>query len=257
MEKPTMTADFSGDAPPGHADENPPASARAGVLTPLPDFGRWPPVGRVTIRDGLVFVHAAGPGGFTVEDYRRIPGKGRIELWDGVAVVHPRPDRRSAILARYFYALFERTRPDGCHPCLGPVDVQVGRRTVYAPDVLVLPSEGGTPAVVVEFRRDAGGWAGGRGGADPWRRRLRGYFRAGVGAYWVVDPDRLTLTVHERGGSLAGSDVAGRIRAAGRRAGRRLVGDGVRPDPGARAAGCGLPGAVRAPVASADAGVLR
>jgi hypothetical protein len=86
----------------------------------LPDFAGWPlPVGDVRLCDGLLFVRSSRPGGFSAEDYREIPGKNRVELWDGVAVVHPKPDRRTAALARYFYELVEHARPDGVHPYPG------------------------------------------------------------------------------------------------------------------------------------------
>jgi hypothetical protein len=202
----------------------------------LPAFADWPlPVAEVRLHCGLLFVRSAEPGGFSAEDYRKIPGANRIELWDGVAVVYPKPDRRTAALARYLYELVEHIRPDGVHPYLGPMDVVVGRATVYAPDVLALPCAGGPARLAVDV-------AGNRR-AQGWRERLDGYARAGVAAHWTVDADALTLTVREL-----------RRRRGGRAARRRrelVVADCGPPacapyrTPGARAQAADDPGVLR------------
>jgi Putative restriction endonuclease len=156
-------------------------------------FTHWPlPVGRVEKRHGLTFVYSLEPGGFRIGDYLKVPDKNRIELWDGIMVVYPPADKRTLALTKYFYELLAHLCQVALDPYIGPLDVPIGRATVFAPDLLVLPPSG-PPALVVEFRRDT----------TPSRNRerwakLAGYARAGVKNYWAVDPSTLTLTAHER-----------------------------------------------------------
>lgn len=156
---------------------------------PLDTFTTWPlELGRIEERYGLTFVYPSA-GKFRVRDYRKIPGGNRIELWDGIAVVYPELDRRSSSLLRYFYALLKETCPDDFVPFVGPMDLVVGCHTVFAPDLMLLPKAAGRPALVADVRRDCG--------SHVWRAQLRGYAHAGVSAHWAIDPDALTLTVHE------------------------------------------------------------
>ncbi len=185
---------------------------------PRLDFTHWPlPVGRVEIRHGLTYVHSSRAGGFSVEEYRRIPGQGRIELLHGVVVVYPEPGEAHRRLVRHFYEMLERTCPERFDPFIGPLDVHIGRATIFAPDVLVLSTKGGPPALVVELWRNRGAHDGRR----EQQARLRGYNKAGVGACWVVDSKVSTVTVYELGYRKIGSYGNDEVCVAGRREGWR------------------------------------
>ncbi len=156
-------------------------------------FTHWPlPVGRVEVHDGLTFVHSSEPGGFSAEDYRRIPGGGRVELLDGVAVVRPAPTPRHQQVVRRLYQVLDDECPAHLAPFIGPLDLPVGS-SVFAPDIQVLPTGDGPPALVAEVLSE-------HGRSHDRRVRLRGYQQAGVASYWVVDPDGASITVFELGG---------------------------------------------------------
>jgi Uma2 family endonuclease len=174
-------------------------------------FMHWPlRVGRVEARDGLTFVHAAGPGGFSADDHRRIPAGGRVELLDGVAVVSPTPASGHQRAVGQLYRALSGACPDNLEPFIGPLGVRVGPATVFEPDLLVLARDEDTtpPKLVVEVLSDHG---------RPYDREVkhRGYQDAGVASYWIVDPDVPSVAVFEL-------DDARRYREAGSYAGDDL-----------------------------------
>lgn len=179
-----------------------PAGTIAGELTPGADagsrispqaFAHWPvPIRRVETRDGLTFVHAATPGGFTAADYRRIPDHGRIELLDGVAVVSPPPTPAHRQAAANLGHVLEHACPGGMVFYLG-IDVPASRVTVLTPDLQAIPT-GRRPRprpLVVEV-------LAAHGRAFAYQERPNAYRRARVACYWLLDPDTPSLTVFER-----------------------------------------------------------
>lgn len=136
----------------------------------------------------------AAPTGeaFTVDDLERMPDDGhRYELLDGVLVVTPAPDiwHQEVVLA---LALQLRTTcPPELHVVIAPFEWRRGRGTALQPDLLVarrgdLLEHGrylaAAPVLAVEV-------------LSPSTRRidrltkLSAYEEAGVGSYWLVDPD--------------------------------------------------------------------
>jgi Uma2 family endonuclease len=131
----------------------------------------------------------------TIEELWALPEDGqRHELLDGVHVVTPSPGyRHQDILGALFTLLRNGLQ---AHPDLkvlsSPADIVLGPRTLVQPDLFILrinpaapPSswrEAGVPLVAIEIlspstaSRDRGA-----------KRRI--YQQAGVGEYWVVDPD--------------------------------------------------------------------
>lgn len=131
----------------------------------------------------------------TIEELLALPDDGlRHELLDGEHVVTPAPAyRHQDILGRLYVQLASALgdRPD-LKPLWSPADIRLGPRTLVQPDLFVLridpaaPPAGwedvGVPVLAVEVLSP--GTASRDRGA---KRRL--YQRAGVGEYWIVDPD--------------------------------------------------------------------
>jgi Uma2 family endonuclease len=168
-------------------------------------------------------VHPVSATKLTYEDFLGFPDDGqRHELIDGVHYVTPSPIvKHQRVSGRLFGELYEylKLNPVG-EVFHAPSDVVLSHVDVVEPDLLVVLAEQsgiitvkhvrGAPAIVVEI-------------LSPGTRRVdetvkRGlYDRSGVREYWVVDPERDTVTVHRRSadGTLtaapeltrAGSDV--------------------------------------------------
>lgn len=132
----------------------------------------------------------------TVNDLESMPDDGhRYELVDGVLLVSPAPVPRHQVVALGVYRLLHAARPLGVVVLAAPVDVVLSETTVLQPDVVVARRDAvgarhveGPPLLVVEVlsRRTSK--------TDRGTKRLA-YEEAGVPAYWLVDPDALTLTV--------------------------------------------------------------
>jgi Uma2 family endonuclease len=119
------------------------------------------------------------------------------ELVDGVLLAAPRggPEQQAVVLEVGF--LLRRNSPAQFQVMVGPVDYQLGERTLLQPDVLVchagrLPRGPVTGPVqlVVEVTSDVT-----RTTDQVLKRAL--YERAGVPAYWILDPEAQVLTVLE------------------------------------------------------------
>jgi Uma2 family endonuclease len=140
----------------------------------------------------------------TYDDFVNFPDDGlRHELIDGVHYVTPSPiakhQRVSVRLSGDLYA-YLKVNPIG-EVFHAPFDVVISHVDVVEPDLLVVLADQsdivtvkhvrGTPAIVAEI-------------LSPGTRRVdetvkRGlYERSGVREYWVVDPERDTVTVHRR-----------------------------------------------------------
>ena len=132
---------------------------------------------------------------FTRADLDDTPDDGhRYELIDGVLVVSPAPGHLHQRGVLHLAMLLYAACPDDLEVLVAPFDVALNDETVMQPDVLVarrsditprdLPT---APVLAVEF-------------LSPSTRRFdlmlkRSRFEsAGVGAYWVVDPDVPSIT---------------------------------------------------------------
>lgn len=142
---------------------------------------------------------------WTREDLEHLPDDGqRYEIIDGVLVVTPSPLSRHQFVLSGLYDAMRAACPDHLRVVFAPLDVVLGDDTVLEPDLLVarrdqfdrrgLPAR---PELAVEVLSpstlviDRG-------------IKREAFERAGVPAYWLVDPDGPSLTAYE----LAGEDYA-------------------------------------------------
>jgi Uma2 family endonuclease len=134
----------------------------------------------------------------TRDDLDGLPDDGhRYELIDGVLVVSPSPRPRHQLLVGALYRTLHAVCPPHLAVLLGPVDVVLARDTVLVPDLIVAPRGQfterdlpGAPLLSIEV-------------LSPSTRRFDQLVKrdrlqtAGVGAYWLIDPDRPAITVLE------------------------------------------------------------
>jgi Uma2 family endonuclease len=134
----------------------------------------------------------------TVADLDLMPDDGhRYELIDGTLIVTPAPVPRHQVMVGELHILLRQSCPHSLRVLLAPLDVVLAEDTVVQPDLLVtrrtdlternLPT---APLLAVEV-------------ASPSTRLLdlnlkrARYEQAGCPAYWVVDPDDVSLTAWE------------------------------------------------------------
>jgi len=145
----------------------------------------------------------SGPqqGSWTYDDYTRLPDEGkRYEVVNGVLVMAPAPDldHQSIALRISHYLLIhvELARLGRVFPA--PVDVVLGQRDVFQPDVVVVLNAHldrlahrkiiGAPDVVVEIASPATA-------AYDRLTKYTAYARAGIAEYWIVKPAAHTVEV--------------------------------------------------------------
>lgn len=134
----------------------------------------------------------------TVDDLEAMPEDGhRYELVDGTLLVTPAPNtRHQRCVARLLIVLGSAAGPD-IEVLPAPYDWVAGPSTLFQPDVLVARrSDLGPkrlerpPLVVIEVLSHS------TRRIDLATKRMA-YADAGVGSYWLVDPDLPALTVLE------------------------------------------------------------
>lgn len=137
--------------------------------------------------DGVT-VYARGP--VSIAEWEALPDDGnRYELIDGTVYVNASPNYSHQAVVAPLLRVLAPAVPDGWLVLPGPLDFQSGNDSVLVPDVVVASRDErhGTrlyvpPLLVVEV-------------ASPSTRRydrvtkLAAYDTAGVGAYWIVEPD--------------------------------------------------------------------
>ena len=142
-------------------------------------------------------------GEYTLEDYYAMPEDRRVELIDGVIYDMTAPTSVNQFLASMVFNRmmnFQEAHPGDCMPFLAPIDVQLDcdDRTMIQPDLIVLGGKDqnhirkiyGAPDFVMEVL------------SPSTRRRdliikLNKYMNAGVREYWIVDPEKETVTVFD------------------------------------------------------------
>ena len=142
-------------------------------------------------------------GNYTLEDYYAFPEDYRIELIDGVIYNMSAPLSAYQLIAGYIYAQFfnhiDRAQGD-CLPMISPVDVQLDcdEKTMVQPDVIIVCDRSkvikrcvyGAPDFVLEV-------------LSPSTKKkdmiikLNKYMNAGVREYWMIDPDKQTVTIYD------------------------------------------------------------
>lgn len=141
--------------------------------------------------------------GMTYEDLKQMPQDGnRYEIIDGEPVVSPAPSIIHAeIVARLFLLIrsFVLDRQIGKHVFTAPVDVRLAGVRIVEPDIVYVSPErsgilanpaliDGAPDLIVEVLSPSN-----RTYDEQVKYRL--YAEAGVREYWLVDPERETLTI--------------------------------------------------------------
>lgn len=161
----------------------------------------------------------ADHGSFTIDDLDSFPqDSNRYELIEGSLHVTPAPTPRHQRVSANLFRLLDAAAPGEFEVLTAPLDVQLGADTMVEPDLLVVPAGPLpdkrleiAPHLVVEILSPRTRLY------DLGTKRLV-YREAGVGAYWVVDPAAVSLTVwrwHDADDAddgpavIEGDDVAG------------------------------------------------
>lgn len=140
-------------------------------------------------------------GEWTYEDYMKLPNDGRrYEILNGVLLLMPSPkDSHQNAVGWIHHYLVIYVRLTGLGKVrMAPLDVKLGRKNVFQPDVLVvlndhaerLTEEGviGAPDLTVEVFSPSTG-------LEDRVDKHREYALAGVTEYWIVNPERYTVEV--------------------------------------------------------------
>lgn len=140
-------------------------------------------------------------GFWTYEDYARLPDEGKhFEVVNGALVMAPAPDLEHQSIAlrisHYLLVHIELAGPGRVFP--SPVDVVLGHRDVFQPDVVVVLNAHldrlahkkimGAPDLVVEIASPATA-------AYDRLTKYAIYAHAGVAEYWIVKPANHTVEV--------------------------------------------------------------
>jgi Uma2 family endonuclease len=158
-------------------------------LASMPDDGR-----QYEVVDGALIV----TGGITPAYLETTPDDGlRYELIDGVLLVTPAPGYAHQLAVVRLLRRLDDAAPADCRVLVAPFDVVLDESSVVIPDLIVARRSDFTaknlpaaPLLAVEVlspstrRIDQG-------------RKLDKYRRAGIGAYWVVDPLAPSLVAWE------------------------------------------------------------
>jgi len=141
-------------------------------------------------------------GEYTIADYESLPDERRVELIDGVIYDLASPSaHHQIIVSEIAFQLKQYIRMKGgkCIPFSAPTDVQIDcdQFTIVQPDVFIVCNRNiitkkrifGAPDFVAEI-------------LSPATRKkdidikFRKYLEAGVGEYWIVDPDKERIVVY-------------------------------------------------------------
>ena len=147
------------------------------------------------------WVPGPGQGEWTYEDYMKLPDDGRrYEILNGVLLLMPSPkDSHQNAAGWIYHYLVIHVRLAGLGKVrMAPLDVKLGRKNVFQPDVLVvlnehlerLTEEGviGAPDLTVEVLSPSSA-------LEDRVDKHREYALAGVAEYWLVSPERRTVEV--------------------------------------------------------------
>lgn len=154
---------------------------------------------------GLPVAPPAG-GEWTVDLLEQLPDDGlRYEILDGILIVSPSPiPVHQRAIGRILMALTHACPPDH-EVFVSPLDWQPDERTSLQPDVLVVATDRigeknirQNPAIVIEVLSPS---------SRRYDRLLKfdRYAEAGIGQYWLIDPARPLVEIHDL-------DAAGRYR---------------------------------------------
>jgi len=142
-------------------------------------------------------------GNFTVDDYRSLPDDERYELIDGNLIVMDAPGYLHQKIVAEIYrqiANFIIENDGDCEPLLSPMDIQLDcdEWTMVQPDVAILCKKDkvrkwgifGAPDFVLEVISPSSR-------KKDMKLKRDKYENAGVREYWVLDPYKQKLVVHD------------------------------------------------------------
>lgn len=143
---------------------------------------------------------AAGSGPLTVRDLEGMPDDGRrYELIDGVLFVSPAPGTRHQKVTYRLFAVLDASCPPEFEVLGAPYAVHSGDAIELQPDVLVGRAEDFTdkdlpvaPVLAVEVLSPSTA-------LNDLNTKKAAYERMGVPSYWVIDPDKPSMTVFALG----------------------------------------------------------
>lgn len=138
----------------------------------------------------------------TLAELDALPDDGqRYELIDGFLAVTPAPLTIHQRAVMRLIRMLDRACPDDLELFTAPTDFRPGGPRSFQPDLLICrPADvgpkaiEGTPALTVEVLSPSSRFL------DLYVKR-RAYAEAGVPAYWIIDPERPSLTVLELDGT--------------------------------------------------------
>lgn len=149
--------------------------------------------------------------GLRIEDLEAMPDDGRrYELIDGVLLVSAMPVPRHQRMAHLLWRLLEDSAPPDLW-VIGPVDVELSGDTMVEPDLIVAPRTAFNdkrlpvaPLLAIEILSPSTA-------ITDLNVKFARYERAGIPAYWVLDPVRPSLVAWElrEGKYVEVADVAG------------------------------------------------
>lgn len=144
-------------------------------------------------------LHSRGPVPLSWLDEVPDDDPNRYEIIDGRVYVSPPPVFGHQSALTRLVVLLDAVKPDGFE-VVGGVGFQVGERTVLVPDLVVTHPHPYDTKYVTDPLPLAVEVISPSSRRHDRVRKLRVYSRAGVGAYWIVDPAEPSLLVFERQG---------------------------------------------------------
>ncbi|MBO4872567.1 MAG: Uma2 family endonuclease [Lachnospiraceae bacterium] len=169
---------------------------RPGTLYRVPE-GR-----ELYVREGLPAPDFPRQGQYTIDDYSALPDERRVELIDGVFYDMAAPTQiHQMILTELTVQLYPSVKAHpGCRLFFAPLDVRLDNDnfTMVQPDILIVCEKNdrdirrinGAPDFIVEVLSPSNSFR-------EMFRKLNKYMNAGVREYWVVDPEKRSVTVYD------------------------------------------------------------
>lgn len=142
------------------------------------------------------------PETITLEQYETLPDDRRAEVFDGVVYDMSSPSQIHQMLSMELSNIlynYIKNKKGFCHVFSAPFDVKLSDNplTIVQPDIMVICDKdkldgkrcNGAPDFIIEIVSPANP-------SDDYIRKLYYYQNAAVREYWIVDPQRKTVTVN-------------------------------------------------------------
>ncbi len=151
----------------------------------------------MTVTDPMTRHELGAP--FTVEDLFNVADEThRYELYEGVLQVSPVPALDHHHATTELTYLLHRTAPTELFVSSSGIGVYVDDKTYFIPDLVVVPrglvKKGGRGVRPTEVRLAAEVLSPSNAGYDLTLKR-HAYAASGIPRYWIINPDKRTLTV--------------------------------------------------------------